>query len=89
MIITLFEGRRSETYNSLAAAADAAKNWYSEVGEESPLWDYEIQTYDDLLEAVEEHKKRVARAVEGRLLSKTSTDSYWHRRHSNGGLNYG
>jgi hypothetical protein len=66
MIITLFEGRRSETYNSLAAAADAAKNWYSEVGEESPLWDYEIQTYDDLLEAVEEHKKRVARAVEGR-----------------------
>jgi hypothetical protein len=27
MIITLFEGQRSETYNSLAAAADAAKNW--------------------------------------------------------------
>ncbi len=35
MIITLFEGERSETYNSLAAAADATKNWYSEVGEDN------------------------------------------------------
>jgi hypothetical protein len=43
MIITLFEGQRSETYNSLSEAAD-----------------------DDLLDAVEEHKKRVACAVEGR-----------------------
>jgi hypothetical protein len=32
MIITLFEGQRSETYNSLSEAADAAKNWYSEAG---------------------------------------------------------
>ncbi len=44
MIITLFEGRRSETYNSLSEAADAAKNWYSEAGEDAPPWDYEIQT---------------------------------------------
>jgi hypothetical protein len=66
MIITLFEGQRSETYNSLAAAADAAKKWYSDVGEDAPLWDYEIQTYDDLLEAIEEHKKRVASRVANR-----------------------
>jgi hypothetical protein len=32
MIITIFEGQRSETYNSLSEAADAAKNWYSEAG---------------------------------------------------------
>jgi hypothetical protein len=38
MIITLFEGQRSETYNNLAAAADGAKKWYSEVGEDAPLW---------------------------------------------------
>jgi hypothetical protein len=66
MIIMLFEGQRSETYNSLAAAADVAKNWYSEVGEDVPLWDYEIQTYDDLLGAIEEHKKRVASWVANR-----------------------
>jgi hypothetical protein len=63
MIITLFEGQRSETYNSLSEAADAAKNWYSEAGEDAPPWDYEIQTYDDLLEAVEEHKTRVGSCV--------------------------
>jgi hypothetical protein len=66
MIITLFEGERSETYNSLAAAADATKNWYSEVGEEPPLRDYKIQTYDDLLEAIEEHKTRVASCMANR-----------------------
>ena len=66
MIIMLFEGQRSETYNSLAAAADVAKNWYSEVGEDLPLWDYEIQTYDDLLRAIEEYKKRVASWVANR-----------------------
>jgi hypothetical protein len=38
MIITLFEGQRSETYNSLSEAADAAKNWHSEAGEsDQPL----------------------------------------------------
>jgi hypothetical protein len=31
-----------------------------------PPWDYEIQTYDDLLEAVEEHKKRVGSGVANR-----------------------
>ena len=66
MIITLFEGQRSETYNSLSEAADAAKNWYSEAGEDAPPWDYEIQTHDDLLEAVEEYKKRVDSCVTNR-----------------------
>ena len=38
MIITLFEGQRSATYNSLSEAADAAKNWHSEAGEsDQPL----------------------------------------------------
>jgi hypothetical protein len=66
MIITLFEGQRCETYESLSEAADAAKNWYSDFGEDAPPWDYEIQTYDDLLEAIEEHKKRVASWVANR-----------------------
>ena len=66
MTITLFEGQRSETYNCLSEAADAAKEWYSDLEEAAPPWDYEIQTFDDLLDAVEEHKKRVACAVEGR-----------------------
>jgi hypothetical protein len=66
MIITLFEGQRCETYESLSEAADADKNWYSDFGEDAPPWDYEIQTYDDLLEAIEEHKKRVASWVANR-----------------------
>jgi len=66
MIVTLFEGPRSETYYSLSEAADAAKDWYSDLGEDAPPWDYEIQTYDDLLDAVEEHKKRVASAMADR-----------------------
>jgi hypothetical protein len=66
MIITLFEGQRCETYKSLSEAADAAKKWYSDLGEDAPPWDYEIQTYDDLLEAIEEHKKRVASWVANR-----------------------
>ena len=66
MIITLCEGQRSETYKSLSEAADAAKKWYSDLGEDAPPWDYEIQTYDDLLEAIEEHKKRVASWVANR-----------------------
>lgn len=66
MIITLFEGERSETYNSLSEAADAAKNWYSHLQEDAPPWDYAVQTYDDLMEAVEEHKKRIAYAVADR-----------------------
>jgi hypothetical protein len=33
--------------------------------ETGPPWDYEIQTFEDLLDAVEEHKRRVACAVEG------------------------
>jgi hypothetical protein len=48
------------------AAAHAAKNWCSEAGEDAPPWDYEIQTYDDLLEAVEEYKKRVDSCVTNR-----------------------
>jgi hypothetical protein len=66
MIITLFEGQRSETYKSLSEAADAAKKWHSDLGEDAPPWDYEIQTYDDLLEAIDEHKKRVASWVANR-----------------------
>ena len=66
MIITLFEGQRSETYNCLSEAADAAKEWYSDLEEAAPPWDYEIQTYDDLLEAVEEYKKRVDSFVTSR-----------------------
>jgi hypothetical protein len=66
MIITLFEGQRSETYNSLSEAAKAAKDWYFDLEVDVPPWDYEIQTYDDLLEAVEEHKRRIASAVANR-----------------------
>jgi hypothetical protein len=47
MIITLFEGQRSETYNCLSEAGDAAKGWYSDLEEAALPWDYEIQTYDD------------------------------------------
>ena len=51
MIVTLFERPRSETYYSLFKAADAAKDWYSDLGEDAPPW---------------EHKKRVAAAVADR-----------------------
>ena len=66
MIITLFEGQRSETYKSLSEAANAAKNWYSDLEEDAPPWDHETQSYDGLLEAIEEHKKRIAAAVANR-----------------------
>ena len=59
MTITLFEGDRVETYTSLAAAVYAAKTWYSDLENETPPWDYEIQSFDGLLEAIEEHKKRI------------------------------
>jgi hypothetical protein len=62
MRITLFEGNRVETFTSLAAAAYAAKTWYSDLENETPPWDYEIQSFDGLLDAVEEHKKRIAAA---------------------------
>ena len=64
MVITLFEGDRTETYNTLAAAANAARSWYSDVKDEMPPWDYEIQSFEDLLEAIEEHKKRISAAPE-------------------------
>ena len=64
MIITLFEGERTETYKSLAAAANAAKTWYSDLEDETPPWDYEVQNFEGLLEAIEEHKKRIAAALE-------------------------
>jgi hypothetical protein len=92
MIITLFDGQRSETYNWLSEAADAAKNWYSDLEEDAPPWDYEIQTYDDLLEAVEEHKKRICFCCgePRRLLPKASADGYRYRRRSRrGSLSYG
>jgi hypothetical protein len=64
MIITLFEGQRTETYDSLSEAANAAKNWYSDLKEdETPPWDYEIQTFDGLLDAIEAHNKRTASAL--------------------------
>lgn len=62
MIITLFEGNRVETFTSLSAAAYAAKTWYSDLENGTPPWDYEIQSFDGLLEAIEEHKKRIAAA---------------------------
>jgi predicted FMN-binding regulatory protein PaiB len=63
MLITLFERNRVETFTSLAAAAYAAKTWYSDLENETPSWDYEIQNLDGLLEAIEEHKKRIAAAT--------------------------
>ena len=60
MIITLFEGDRVETYHSLAAAAYAAIAWYCDLEEETPPWDYEIQSFSGLLEAIEDRKKRIA-----------------------------
>lgn len=38
MRITLFEGNRVETFTSLAAAAYAAKTWYSDLENETPPW---------------------------------------------------
>lgn len=70
MIITLFEGNRTETYNNLAAAANAAKTWYSDLENETPPWDYEIQSFEGLLEAIEEHKKRIADTLEHHYDSK-------------------
>ena len=64
MIITLFEGNRTETYKSLAAAANAARTWYSDLEDGMPLWDYQVQNFQALLEAIEEHKKRIAAAQE-------------------------
>jgi hypothetical protein len=64
MVITLFEGDRTETYNTLAAAANAARSWYSDIEDEMPPWDYEIQSFEDLLEAIEEQKKRISLALE-------------------------
>ena len=64
MIITLFEGNRTETYKSLAAAANAARTWYSDQKDGMPLWDYQVQNFQGLLEAIEEHKKRIAAAQE-------------------------
>jgi hypothetical protein len=64
MIITLFEGDRTETYDNLAAAANAARSWYSDFEDEMPPWDYEIQSFEGLLEAIEEHKKRISAALE-------------------------
>ena len=37
MRITLFEGNRVETFTSLAAAAYAAKTWYSDLENETPV----------------------------------------------------
>ena len=62
MRITLFEGTRVETFTTLGAAAHAAKTWYSDPENESLAWDYEIQSFDDLLAAIEEHKRRIAAA---------------------------
>jgi hypothetical protein len=64
MIITLFEGNRTETYKSLAAAANAARTWYLDLEDGMPLWDYQVQNFQGLLEAIEEHKKRIAAAQE-------------------------
>jgi hypothetical protein len=64
MMITLFEGQRTETYTSLSEAANAAKNWYSDLEEdETPPWDYQIQTFNGLLAAIEAHNRRIASAV--------------------------
>jgi hypothetical protein len=64
MIITLFEGQRTETYNSLSEAASAAKNWYPDLEEEKrPPWDYKIQTFGGLLAAIEANNRRIASAL--------------------------
>ena len=63
MLITLFEGNRVETFTSLAAAAYAAQTWYSDLEKEMPRWDYEVESFDSLLKAIEEHKKRIATAL--------------------------
>jgi hypothetical protein len=64
MTITLYEGSRTETYDNLASAANAARSWYSNFEDEMPPWDYEIQSLEGLLEAIEEHRKRIAAALE-------------------------
>ena len=61
MIITLFEGQRTETYKSLSEAANAAKNWYPDLDEEKrPPWDYKIQNFAGLLAAIEANNRRIA-----------------------------
>ena len=62
MLITLFEGNRVETFTSLAAAAYAAQTWYSDRENGTPPWDYDIRNFNGLLEAIQEHKKRIAAA---------------------------
>jgi hypothetical protein len=64
-MILLSDDSRAESFWSLTAAVEAAKTWYSAQFplQNAPTWDYKIETFNDLLGAIQDHKARLAQAL--------------------------
>ena len=85
MPVTLYDDAHEATCSTLAEAVEAAKVWYRDLaGDRLPPWNYEVQTVEDLQNAVSKYKKRLAEALgygedyEIKLRLRVAM-SEWHR----------
>jgi hypothetical protein len=60
-MITLTDDKRTECFQSLTEAVEAAKTWYPAAL--APKWEYKIESFNDLFGAIEDYKACLAQVL--------------------------
>ena len=64
-MITLTDDKRTECFQSLTEAVEAAKTWYPAALALPivPKWEYKIESFNDLFGAIEDYKACLAQVL--------------------------